>query len=93
MKDNCKQNAVKLIWEVVLTPRSYPKRYKNHPYQNKTKRLISFFAVFFFFLTCAGQAGVKVINEAIADYHKLTCLKFVRRTTQKNYIRFTVGNG
>ena len=45
MKDNCKQNAVKLIWEVVLTP----KRYKTHPYQNKTKRLISFFAVFFFF--------------------------------------------
>nr|XP_058972703.1 MAM and LDL-receptor class A domain-containing protein 1-like [Pocillopora verrucosa] len=40
-----------------------------------------------------GQQGVKAINDAIKDYHSQTCLKFVSRTTQKNYIRFTVGDG
>lgn len=40
-----------------------------------------------------GQQGVKAINDAIKDYHSQTCLKFVSRTTQRNYIRFTVGGG
>ncbi|KAL9975855.1 hypothetical protein ACROYT_G013067, partial [Oculina patagonica] len=39
------------------------------------------------------KAGVQAINDAIADYHKLTCVKFVARTTQKNYIKFTNGDG
>ncbi|XP_068697308.1 uncharacterized protein [Montipora foliosa] len=37
--------------------------------------------------------GIQAIKDAIMDYHSFTCLKFVPRTTQKNYIRFTVGGG
>jgi len=34
-------------------------------------------------------AGVEnVINDAIGVYHKRTCLKFVKRTNQRNYIEF-----
>ncbi|XP_002158186.3 hatching enzyme 1.2 [Hydra vulgaris] len=35
----------------------------------------------------------KAINDAIADYHTYTCLKFVPRKNEINYIRFTKGNG
>ena len=72
---------------------AYTEKVQDSSVSEQNKAFDFFLCCFFFFLTCAGQAGVKVINEAIADYHKLTCLKFVRRTTQKNYIRFTVGNG
>ena len=34
---------------------------------------------------------MKVINDAIADYHKYTCLKFVPRRGHRNYIEFYDG--
>eukprot|EP00111_Clytia_hemisphaerica_P023623 TCONS_00069650-protein len=34
-----------------------------------------------------------VINDAIGVYHKRTCLKFVKRTNQPNYIEFFQGSG
>ncbi|XP_065674733.1 hatching enzyme 1.2-like [Hydra vulgaris] len=39
------------------------------------------------------QTTRKAINDAIADYHTYTCLRFVPRINQPNYIRFTDGNG
>lgn len=51
----------------------------------------------YFFLanlsTPAEKRGIDAIREAISDYHQFTCLKFVPRTTQKNYVRFTQGQG
>ncbi|CAH3027830.1 unnamed protein product, partial [Porites evermanni] len=39
------------------------------------------------------QQGIQAINDAISDYHKYTCVKFVARTTQRNYVRFFQGTG
>ena len=33
------------------------------------------------------------INAAIADYEKLTCLRFKKRTTEAGYIHFYQGGG
>eukprot|EP00794_Sanderia_malayensis_P015872 gene15872-17471_t len=37
--------------------------------------------------------AVSAINAAIADYERLTCLRFVRRTTQSGYLHFYRGGG
>ncbi|XP_002157397.2 hatching enzyme 1.2 [Hydra vulgaris] len=40
------------------------------------------------------DAGTRqAINDAIADYHTYTCLRFVPRKSEPNYIRFTKGAG
>ncbi|XP_057316847.1 low choriolytic enzyme-like [Hydractinia symbiolongicarpus] len=39
-----------------------------------------------------GNDGKKAVADAIADYHEFTCLKFVKRTNQREYIKF-VGHG
>lgn len=39
------------------------------------------------------EGGIDAIREAITDYHQFTCVKFVPRTTQKNYVKFTQGQG
>ena len=33
------------------------------------------------------------INAAIADYQKLTCLRFKKRTTERGYLHFYQGGG
>eukprot|EP00058_Branchiostoma_floridae_P015247 XP_002600735.1 hypothetical protein BRAFLDRAFT_83478 [Branchiostoma floridae] len=37
--------------------------------------------------------AVNAINDAITDYHKYTCLRFIRRTNQTAYISFVDGLG
>eukprot|EP00112_Aurelia_sp_Birch-Aquarium-sp1_P011279 Seg2370.3 transcript_id=Seg2370.3/GoldUCD/mRNA.D3Y31 product="High choriolytic enzyme 1" protein_id=Seg2370.3/GoldUCD/D3Y31 len=37
--------------------------------------------------------AVSVINQAIADYEKYTCLRFVKRTNEKEYLKFYKGGG
>lgn len=39
------------------------------------------------------RANNKGILDAIADYQKFTCLKFIKRTTQKDYMYFRQGRG
>ncbi|XP_057315605.1 hatching enzyme 1.2-like [Hydractinia symbiolongicarpus] len=40
-----------------------------------------------------GNDGYNAVQQAIADYHKHTCLKFERRTNQREYIKFVDGGG
>ena len=47
----------------------------------------------FFLLLYTEQQGIQAINDAISDYHNYTCVKFVARTTEKNYVRFIQGTG
>jgi len=37
--------------------------------------------------------GVQVINAAISNYHKYTCLRFHRRTNERSYLSFWRGSG
>jgi len=37
--------------------------------------------------------GKSAIAQAIADYHRYTCIRFVRRSNQRNYIKFYQGGG
>jgi len=37
--------------------------------------------------------AVNAINEAMADYTRLTCIRFARRSNQPDYVRFYRGNG
>eukprot|EP00794_Sanderia_malayensis_P010637 gene10637-11765_t len=37
--------------------------------------------------------AIQVIQSAIADYEKYTCLRFVPRTTEREYLNFYVGGG
>ena len=36
---------------------------------------------------------MKELKVSIEQYHKYTCLKFVKRTTQRGYIHFYKGGG
>jgi len=40
-----------------------------------------------------GSGGVTAINNAIAQYHKYTCLRFVKRSRESSYISFYRGGG
>merc|ERR550534_1357173 len=40
-----------------------------------------------------GTTAEKVIKQAIADYHKYTCLRFAPRTSQSTYLSFYKGGG
>lgn len=40
-----------------------------------------------------GSKGVAAINAAFADYHKYTCIKFKRRSSEREYIHFYKGGG
>jgi len=35
----------------------------------------------------------RVVEEAIAEYNKYTCIRWVPRTNQRNYVKFIVGGG
>lgn len=41
----------------------------------------------------SSQTAIRAIQAAIADYHAYTCLRFVRRTTERGYIHFYQGGG
>jgi len=42
----------------------------------------------------AGHAAtMAVLNAAIADYHRLTCIRFRKRTTETNYVNVIKGGG
>ena len=45
---------------------------------------------FIFFFKAAYQT---VVKEAIAEYHKHTCLRFVERTNQQNWLLFVHKSG
>ena len=34
-----------------------------------------------------------VVRQAIAEYNKYTCIRWVPRTNQRNYVKFIVGGG
>lgn len=37
--------------------------------------------------------ATSLIQSAMQDYHSNTCLRFVPRTTQRNYIKLFAGQG
>jgi hypothetical protein len=39
------------------------------------------------------RGATNVINQAIADYHKYTCIRFKPRTNERSYISFYKGSG
>ena len=48
--------------------------------------------VFSHFIASSSTA-MSAINAAIADYQRLTCLRFVRRTNEQGYLHFYKGGG
>ena len=46
-----------------------------------------------FALLFIGSTGRKVIADAIADYHKYSCLRFYPRRNEGAYLYFTTGSG
>jgi len=39
------------------------------------------------------SSGKRAIEQAIADYHRYTCIRFSRRRSERNYIKFYNGQG
>merc|ERR1712002_97614 len=47
----------------------------------------------YFIESSIGYQGIKAIQSAIANYHKYTCLRFHRRTNEREYLSFYRGGG
>ena len=39
------------------------------------------------------SGGRKAIEKAIAEYHKNTCIRFIKKTTETAYLSFYKGGG
>ena len=46
-----------------------------------------------FYVNAAGTQARTAIQDAIDEYKARTCVNFVQRTTQADYVRFFRGNG
>ena len=45
------------------------------------------------FLSYLESSRRRVVEQAIAEYNKYTCIRWVPRTNQRNYVKFIVGGG
>ena len=45
------------------------------------------------YLSVKYPKAVQAINDAIDEYHKFTCLRFVKRASEEGYIDFHMGSG
>ena len=46
-----------------------------------------------FLILASSSRAMAAINAAIADYERLTCLRFKRRTSEAGYMHFYQGGG
>ena len=45
------------------------------------------------YITAGNSQALTAIDQAVAEYHSRTCLRFERRTSQRAYIEFFKGGG
>jgi len=83
------------MWQgdIVLDPDEFEKGWNNTQYASiKGGRWPGGRVPYIIDRSITGQ-GIKVINDAISQYHKHTCLRFHRRTNENAYLRFYRGTG
>ncbi len=43
--------------------------------------------------SCLGSREINSIRQAMAEWERMTCIRFKRRTNEKNYLEFHIGSG